>query len=138
MQPTLSAGASAIEWIVAGYGLDLRRPADPAGRLGDRIGRRRVFSLGLRAVHPRSAACGLAPTPEHARRRPARPGRRRRAADAAACCRSSASSTRARTALRALSAYGTVMGLAAVGGQLIGGVLIAGRPRRPRLAQRAS
>jgi MFS family permease len=48
MQRDLHASATAIEWVVAGYGLTFALFLIVAGRLGDRIGRRRMFSIGLR------------------------------------------------------------------------------------------
>jgi MFS family permease len=47
MQRDLHAGATAIEWVVAGYGLRFAMFLIVAGRLGDRIGRRRMFSIRL-------------------------------------------------------------------------------------------
>ena len=62
MQLELHASGGAIEWVVAGYALDLGRVPDrrPA-RLGDRFGRRRTFALGLAVFTLSSAACGVAP-----------------------------------------------------------------------------
>jgi MFS family permease len=50
IQGGLHASSSSIEWIVAGYGLTSAVLLLPAAQLGDRLGRRRVFSYG-RAVH---------------------------------------------------------------------------------------
>ena len=47
MQSDLHAGSGAVEWIVAGYALTSAVFLIAPGRLGDRFGRRRVFSLGL-------------------------------------------------------------------------------------------
>src|ERR1700736_2336376 len=47
MQSDLRAGDSAIEWVVAGYALPSAIFVITAGRLGDRFGRRRIFSIGL-------------------------------------------------------------------------------------------
>jgi MFS family permease len=43
----LRAGATAVEWVLAGFGLTLATFLITAGRLGDRTGRRRLFTLGL-------------------------------------------------------------------------------------------
>src|SRR6266568_6388532 len=64
MQADLQASASAIEWVVAGYGLTFATCLITAGRLGDRIGRRRAFSIGLGLFTLASAACGLASSSE--------------------------------------------------------------------------
>src|SRR6476661_6430396 len=63
MQARLGATASAIEWVVAGYGLAFASCLITAGRIGDQIGRRRTFALGLALFTIASAACGLAPDP---------------------------------------------------------------------------
>jgi len=59
----LGAGASSLEWVVAGYGLAFAALLITAGRLGDAYGRRRVYTLGLGAFTLTSLACGLAPSP---------------------------------------------------------------------------
>src|SRR5689334_24046412 len=47
MQSDLQAGAGAVEWVVAGYALTSSIFIITSGRLGDRFGYGRVFSLGL-------------------------------------------------------------------------------------------
>ena len=59
----LGAGDSALEWVVAGYGLTFAAFLITAGRLGDDLGRRRVYAIGLALFTVASAACGLAPSP---------------------------------------------------------------------------
>jgi MFS family permease len=59
----LHASPSAIEWVVAGYGLTFASCLITAGRCGDQIGRRRAFSIGLGLFTAASVACGLAPNP---------------------------------------------------------------------------
>jgi EmrB/QacA subfamily drug resistance transporter len=61
-QRTLHAGPSAIQFIVAGYGLALAAGLITAGRLGDLYGRRRLYVIGLSLFTFASAACGLAPS----------------------------------------------------------------------------
>ena len=127
MQASLHASASATEWVVAGYALTFAVLLIAAGRLGDRYGRRRVFSTGLALFVLASAACGLAPNASilvvarlaqgigGALISPnvlsimgiAYPGKAR---------------------VRAITVYGMVMGLAAAGGQLLGGLMIAADP----------
>jgi MFS family permease len=124
MQTDLHAGTGAIEWVVAGYGLTFATLLITAGRLGDRVGRRRAFSAGLALFTVASAACGLAWSPT--------------ALVAARLVQGAAAALLSPQVLsiigiaytgpdrvRALSVYGTVMGFAAAGGQLIGGALIA-------------
>ncbi|WP_081686498.1 MFS transporter [Candidatus Solirubrobacter pratensis] len=123
MQADLHASTGAIEWVVAGYGLTFATLLITAGRLGDQLGRRRMFSLGLALFTVASAACGLAGSPELLIAARVFQGA------AAALLSTNVLSIIGVTytgpdRLRALSIYGSVLGLAAVGGQLIGGVLV--------------
>ena len=59
----LGAGDTSLEWVVAGYGLTFAAFLITAGRLGDALGRRRVYVIGLALFTATSAACGLAPSP---------------------------------------------------------------------------
>ncbi len=123
MQSELHASTSALEWVVAGYGLAFSTLLITAGRLGDQIGRRRLFAAGLALFVAASAACGLAPNPD--------------LLVAARVLQGMAAALLSPTVLsiigvtfmgparvRAISIYGVVMGLAAASGQLIGGALI--------------
>ena len=123
MQADLHAGTGAIEWVIAGYGLTFATFLITAGRLGDQLGRRRMFSLGLALFTLASAACGLAPSPA--------------VLVAARLVQGLAAALLSPQVLsiigvvysgpqrvRAISIYGIVLGFAAVGGQLIGGVLV--------------
>jgi EmrB/QacA subfamily drug resistance transporter len=119
----LGAGASSLEWVVAGYGLTFAAVLITAGRLGDAYGRRRVYALGLGAFTLTSLACGLAPSPT------ALVVARIAQGAAAGVLMPQVLSTIAVTYqgpdhARALSLYGVVLGLAAIGGQLIGGALV--------------
>ncbi|HEY2650643.1 MAG TPA: MFS transporter [Solirubrobacteraceae bacterium] len=124
MQSDLHASNGAVEWVVAGYALTAAIFMIPAGRLGDRFGHRQMFALGLALFTLASTACGVAATPTELIL-----ARLVQGAAAALMMPSVlaiigvlySGADRA----RAISAYGTIMGLAAVGGQLIGGALIA-------------
>jgi EmrB/QacA subfamily drug resistance transporter len=120
----LGAGDSALEWVVAGYGLTFAAFLVAGGRLGDRIGRRRAYGLGLGLFTVASAACGLAPSAG--------------ALVAARLAQGVAGAIlmpqvlaivgvayRDEERVRALSAYGIALGLAAVGGQVLGGALLS-------------
>jgi EmrB/QacA subfamily drug resistance transporter len=127
MQSELGASDSAIEWVIAGYALTSAIFVITAGRLGDRFGRRRVFSLGLALFTLASAGCGVAATPSQLVIARLVQG------VAAALLSPNVLSLigvlySGPDRLRALSVYGTVMGLAAVGGQLIGGLLMSADP----------
>ncbi len=124
LQAGLHANAAAIEAVIAGYGLAYAAGLITGARLGDRYGRRRILAVGLTAFITASAACGLAPTAEWL--------------VAARVVQGAAAALLAPQVLaliadtytgparaRAFTAYGAVLGVAAVFGQLAGGALIA-------------
>jgi MFS family permease len=123
IQAGLHAGADAIEWVVAGYGLAFAVLIVTAGRIADQAGRRRMLVIGLAGFTAASAACGLAPSAE--------------ALVAFRVVQGAAAAVISPAVLaivgvtyhgpdraRALAVYGVVMGLAAAGGQIIGGLLV--------------
>ncbi len=58
----LGASPATVQWVVSGYGLTFGLALIPAGRLGDILGRRRMFLIGLSAFVVTSALTGAAPT----------------------------------------------------------------------------
>jgi EmrB/QacA subfamily drug resistance transporter len=123
IQRSLHASAAAIEWLVSGYALTSASLLVLGGRLGDHYGRRRCFCIGLAAFVLASALCALAPDPGFLIA--ARLVQGAGGAIMAPNIMSILGMTyTGRDRVRAISVYGMVMGIAAVGGQLIGGVLI--------------
>ena len=61
MQQDLHVGLAALQWTVNSYGIAFAAGIITAAALGDRFGRRRVFTLGLALFTLSSAACALAP-----------------------------------------------------------------------------
>src|SRR5580698_8131875 len=59
---SLSAGLGGLQWTVSGYTLSLAGLILLGGSLGDRLGRRRVFLIGVVWFALASALCGLAPS----------------------------------------------------------------------------
>jgi EmrB/QacA subfamily drug resistance transporter len=57
----MRAGTAALQWTVNGYGLTLAAFLLLGGSLGDRLGRRRVFRVGVVWFALASLLCGLAP-----------------------------------------------------------------------------
>jgi EmrB/QacA subfamily drug resistance transporter len=62
IQRSLSAGLATLQWTVNAYELAYAAGIITAVALGDRFGRRRVFTLGLAVFTLASAACALAPS----------------------------------------------------------------------------
>jgi len=119
----LGAGESSLEWVVAGYGLTFAAFLITAGRLGDGLGRRRVYAIGLALFTVASLACGLAPSPTTLVVARIAQG----VAGAVVMPQVLAIigvTYRGPDYVRAVSIYGVVLGLAAVSGQLIGGALV--------------
>ena len=121
----LDASESSLEWIVAGYGLSFAVFLITAGRLGDHLGRRRVYAIGPRGVHRR-----VGPVRARASHHDARTSRASLQGVAGAVVMPQVLSiigvTYRGPRLRAGdgSLYGVALGLAAVGGQIIGGALV--------------
>lgn len=131
---TMNASAPTLELIVAGYGIAYAAVLVLGGRLGDRYGRRRLFLGGLVGFMLASLACGIAPDIQ------VLIGARVVQGAAAAMlvpqvlatCHAALEGERK---ARALALYGSASGIAAVVGQLAGGLLvhadIAGTSWRP-------
>jgi EmrB/QacA subfamily drug resistance transporter len=58
----LAVPAATAQWVVSGYALALGLTLVPAGRLGDSLGRRRMFLIALAAFVVTSALTGAAPS----------------------------------------------------------------------------
>ncbi len=63
IQRDLNASLSSLQWVVDAYSLTLAAFLLTAGSLGDRLGRRRVFSLGFGIFTFASFLCGIAGDP---------------------------------------------------------------------------
>ena len=124
MQRSLHAGGSTLEWVAAGYALTTAVLLIASGRLGDRYGRRRMFSLGLALFTLASLACGVAPdsTTLISGRLLQGAGGALMSTNVLSLIGVLYSDTADRA--KAMAAYATVMGFAAVAGQLIGGALL--------------
>jgi EmrB/QacA subfamily drug resistance transporter len=61
MQRDLHVGVSSLQWTITAYGIAFAAGIITAAALGDRFGRRLVFSSGLALFTLASAACALAP-----------------------------------------------------------------------------
>jgi EmrB/QacA subfamily drug resistance transporter len=58
---TFGGGVGTLQWVVTGYSLTLAAFLLLGGSLGDRLGRKRIFSIGIVWFAIASALCGIAP-----------------------------------------------------------------------------
>jgi MFS family permease len=131
---SLHASTSSLELVIAGYGVAYAALLVLGGRLGDRYGRHRVLLVALVGFVAASLACGVAPTVG------VLVAARIVQGAAAALLIPQVLATFHHTLqgerkARALALYGATSGIAAVVGQLVGGLLvsadIAGMSWRP-------
>ena len=120
----LHASAGMLQLVVAGYALGYALLLVVGGRLGDAVGRKRLFLIGMAAFTVTSLACGIAP------------GigvlvaaRVLQGAASAMMLPQVLSTIQATTSgqarARALGCYGATGGIASVTGQLLGGLLVS-------------
>jgi EmrB/QacA subfamily drug resistance transporter len=64
IRDSLDASEATLSWIISGYALAYGLVLIPAGRIGDRIGHKWVFIVGLAGFTLASLACGLAQSSE--------------------------------------------------------------------------
>ena len=123
LQRELNAAPATVEWMVASYGLTYAAGLIVGGRLGDLIGRRRMFSSGLATFTCASAACGCAPTAALLIVARALQGVGAALLAPQVLAIIGVTYTGPDRA-RAFAVYSVVMGLASACGQVIGGMLI--------------
>ncbi len=120
----LHASQPMLELVVSAYATAYALLLVIGGRVGDAFGRKRLFMAGMAAFTVTSLACGLAPTALALVI-----GRAAQGASAAMMVPQVLSTIQAATAgeqrARALGRYGATGGLAAVVGQLFGGLLVS-------------
>lgn len=120
----LHGGPTALELVVSGYGITYALGLVLGGRLGDAFGRRRLYAYGLVAFTLTSLLCSLAPSMDFLVA-----ARLLQGAAAAMLVPQVLATIQAATEgevrARAISLYGATAGLAAVAGQIIGGLLVS-------------
>ncbi len=120
----LRASQPLLELVVSGYATAYALLLVLGGRLGDSLGRKRLFLAGMAAFTVTSLACGLAPTASFLV-----VGRVAQGASAAMMVPQVLATIQAATTgerrTRALARYGAAGGLAAVLGQVLGGLLVS-------------
>jgi MFS family permease len=120
----LHAPAGMLQLVVAGYAIAYALLLVVGGRLGDAVGRKRLFLAGMAAFTVTSLACGVAPDIGALVAARALQG----AASAMMLPQvlSTIQATRSGPArARALGSYGATGGIAVVAGQLLGGLLVS-------------
>jgi DHA2 family methylenomycin A resistance protein-like MFS transporter len=125
LQHDLGGGVSALQWVVDGYTLVFAGLLLSAGSLGDRLGGRHVFELGLLVFTLASAACAAAPsvTLLVAARLAQGLGAALLVPSSLALLRAAYHDPKERA--RAIGAWGAVAGVGAASGPVIGGLLVA-------------
>jgi MFS family permease len=120
----LHASAPLLELVVSAYACAYALLLVMGGRLGDSFGRRRLFLTGMAAFTATSLACGLAPSAAVLVVARAAQGASAALMVPQVLATIQAATTGQRRA-RALGRYGATGGIAAVIGQLFGGLLVS-------------
>ena len=129
----LGGGVSSLQWVVDAYTVVFAGLLLPGGSLGDRLGSRRVFSVGLAVFTLASALCGAAPNVAVLIAARALQG-----VGAALLVPSSLALLRGvyaerRERARAVGIWGAVAGTGAASGPILGGALVGVRHEGPNI-----
>ena len=123
LQHDLRAGDSALELIVGGYGFAYASGLITGGRLGDLHGHRRMFVLGMSLFAVASLLCGLAPSGwDLVAFRILQGGTAALMVPQVLALINTMFPPEERA--KAMSAFGATIGIGAVAGQVLGGVLL--------------
>jgi EmrB/QacA subfamily drug resistance transporter len=120
----LHASIAEVEFVVAGYTLTYAIALVTGGRMGDRFGHRRMLIVGLAAFTAASALCGIAPTPRLLVAARLLQGLTAAIMFPQVLSLMRIAFTDARERASAFAMFGGVQGLAAVAGQILGGVIV--------------
>jgi MFS family permease len=125
---SLGATPAELQLVIGVYAAGYAVFMITGGRLGDLYGRRRLFLLGMAGFTVTNMLCGLAATPLQLLLARAAQGVSAALLVPQVLGAIRALCTNERDLTRALSAYGVMMGLAAVTGQFAGGALVQWSP----------
>jgi DHA2 family methylenomycin A resistance protein-like MFS transporter len=123
LRADLGASVAELQWVVDAYTLAFAALLLSGGALGDRVGARRVFGVGLAGFLAASSACGLAPSLDVLIGARVAQGVAAAVLVPASLALVQASADSAAGRARALGTWGAVAGVAAVSGPVIGGAL---------------
>jgi EmrB/QacA subfamily drug resistance transporter len=122
---SLHASIDELEWTVNAYGLSFAVLLVPAAALGDRLGRRRLFAVGLGLFVLGSIACALSPNAGLLIASRALQGSAAALVAPLSLALVSAAFTPERRGW-AMGVYGGITGIAVLGGPVIGGAVTQG------------
>ena len=123
IQADLGFSTAALGWVITAYTLVFGGCLLAAGRLADRIGRRRTFALGLAWFAAASLACGLAPGAAFLRAAPAAQGVGAALVSPAALALVTSARPEGRARARALGWWTAAAAGGGASGWVLGGIL---------------
>jgi DHA2 family methylenomycin A resistance protein-like MFS transporter len=124
IQHEIGATISDLQWIISGYTLVFACLLLSAGALGDRLGNKRMFLIGLVLFTGASAACGVAPNMWTLQLARVVQGVGAALQVPASLALLNLTFADPRERDRAIGLWGGIAGVAAAGGPIIGGLLV--------------
>jgi EmrB/QacA subfamily drug resistance transporter len=126
IQRDLGGSFTDLQWVIDAYALSLAALVLTAGSLADRLGRRRVFAVGLGIFSAASLMCGLAPDPTFLNIARAVQGIGGAIMFAVSLALVAQEFPAGRERGMAMGIYGATIGIAVAVGPLVGGLLTDG------------
>ena len=126
IQRDLGGSFTDLQWVIDAYALSLAALVLTAGSLADRLGRRRVFAIGLAIFSAASLLCGLAPDPTFLNVSRAIQGIGGAIMFAVSLALVAQEFPAGRERGMAMGIYGATIGIAVAVGPLVGGLLTDG------------